>query len=238
MHGSPPRPFVPRVTSTRLSKAVPSAEFTLSRPFVPGAERAPTDSVRPDYQTSAAEEDRSALPSIDAFLETVPEITPRPVLSANDPFAADFASEEEELPPVEHFVDPMPSVGEYGVDQSVETEAADSFGFAPAEVSEATASDGGEWGETDWQQFDWRSAARLGETGDTEATNAWAATDWDASVPQPRQRRPTAAQALATALDEIAKRIRDGELALPMSGMPSDAGSIAASLAALLGMNR
>jgi hypothetical protein len=239
MQGSPQRPFVPRLTPTKGQPAIGFSDFAVSRPFVPGADRERAESLRREYQASGAADDRATLPSIEAFLDrSVPVASTRATPKTQEDYATDFASEEDELPPVEHFVDLLPSVGDYAADLGADKGGSESFGFADTTASESATSDGGEWGETDWQQFDWRSAARLGETGDTEATNAWAATDWNASAPQARERRPTAAQALATALDEIARRIRDGEVAMPMSGMPSDPGSIAASLAALLGINR
>jgi hypothetical protein len=50
--------------------------------------------------------------------------------------------------------------------------------------------------------------------------------------------RPTAAQAIASALDEIARRIRDGELVVPPSAAVPDPTSIAATLASLLGIRK
>jgi hypothetical protein len=44
--------------------------------------------------------------------------------------------------------------------------------------------------------------------------------------------RPTAAQAIASALDQIAQRIRSGELA---AGGATDPATLAATLAAILG---
>ena len=68
------------------------------------------------------------------------------------------------------------------------------------------------WGETDWQHYDWRAAAALGETSVDEATTEWAATDGDSTGHRPREPRQSAANAIATALDEIARRIREGDL--------------------------
>ncbi|HYN20312.1 MAG TPA: hypothetical protein VE078_05085, partial [Thermoanaerobaculia bacterium] len=94
------------------------------------------------------------------------------------------------------------------------------------------------WLETDWQHYDWRAAAALGESANDEATSAWATTDWDGAGAGARDPRPTAAQAIATALDEIARRIRDGELAVPGRGAMADPATIAATLAAILGVKR
>ena len=95
-----------------------------------------------------------------------------------------------------------------------------------------------DWVETDWQQYDWRSVAALGATGEREASTAWSETDWDAAVPRAREKKPTAAQAIASALDQIAQQIRDGHLALPGPGSVTDPRTIATTLAALLGMRQ
>jgi hypothetical protein len=92
------------------------------------------------------------------------------------------------------------------------------------------------WVETDWQHFDWRAAAALGDGVEAAASNEWATTDWEPAAPILRDNRPTAAQAIASALDQIAQRIRDGELAVPGSGSLTDPATIAASLAAILGV--
>jgi hypothetical protein len=177
------------------------------------------------------------MPPIEAFIEETSQTAPaRESTHVEEMYSAGYDTEDDELPPLEHFVDPLPLVGEFAADLEANEGVADRLEAEPAH-SEAT-SDSGQWGQTDWQQFDWRSAAALGETADSEATNAWAATDWDAGVPRAREVRPTPAQALAIALDEIAQRIRDGQLAIPISGVPSDPGSLAASLAALLGVKR
>jgi hypothetical protein len=94
-----------------------------------------------------------------------------------------------------------------------------------------------EWGETDWQHYDWRAAAALGETANDEASSAWATTDWDAGAPRARELRKAAAHAIAKALDEIAQRIRAGEVVAPGNGA-LDPTNIAATLAALLGAKR
>jgi hypothetical protein len=94
-----------------------------------------------------------------------------------------------------------------------------------------------EWGDTDWAQYDWRSAAALGEA-DHAASSAWSETDWENASPPARDVRETAAKAIADALDGIARRIRDGELAIPAPGPGVNPATIAATLAALLGVKR
>jgi hypothetical protein len=179
-----------------------SSDFALSRPFVPGAER-----------------ERIASFGIETTVESREE-TP----------AEEYAAEDE-LPPVEHFIDPLPDVGDFAADATTGLQEDQTYGGADAPVEDAAATD---WVETDWQQYDWRSAAALGDTGDNEASTAWAATEWDSSMPPVREPRPTPAQAIASALDQIAQRIRDGEL--PAPGGATDPKSIAATLAALLGI--
>lgn len=239
MQDSPQRPFVPRVTPTRAQPAIRSSDFAVTRPFVPGADRAAVESLGREYQ--AGESSATVVPMlpIEAFLDDAARPTSATeILYAEEAYSARYDADDDELPPLEHFVDPLPAVGDFATDPGSSEEVADRLGAEETTPEESAKSDSGEWAQTDWQQFDWRSAAALRDSADSEATNAWAATDWDSGVPRGREARQTPAQALAIALDEIAQRIRDGQLAPPAGGVPSDPGSIAASLAGLLGIKR
>lgn len=245
MASSPQRPFVPHRTPSRPRPAIgKSPEFRLARPFVPGAEHpggsiVGSDIVGSDTVQNALAPSPAAAAATraesDASLQPIEDYFHRPS-QAQAPIAPQFIADEfddgSELPPVEHFLDPLPRVDDFGpgTPEGVEAPAA-------GQPSESIAS---EWAHTDWQQYDWRSVAALAETADTAALNAWAATDWDAIGPgSDKAPQPTAAQAIATALHQIAKRIRDGELAVPMPGPgTTDPATIAATLAALLGIRQ
>jgi hypothetical protein len=156
----------------------------------------------------------------------------------SDPYESESDDERDELPPVEHFLDPLPIVQDFAPD----AEGALGDGW-PSESVAPTGASGGDpfaagWLETDWQQYDWRAAAALGESAERDASNAWATTDWDGTVPRARDLRPTSADAIATALDAIAQRIREGELAVPGSAATPDPAKLAAQLAALLGVKQ
>jgi hypothetical protein len=159
-------------------------------------------------------------------------------------FTAD-SGDSYDLPPVEHFLDPLPLV------DSLAPESADVlFADSPEPTLAGTDSDDYQpedpemfgledrgWVETGWQQFDWTGAAALGE-GSAEASDAWLETDWETTAPPVREFRETAAQAIANALDQIAHRIRNGELVVPPPNVTTDPATIAATLAALLGVRR
>lgn len=223
MPHSPERPFVPRRTPTKAQPAIGSADFMVSRPFVPSADRERLSSFSAEITAEDATERSSSLPPIESFLEPAPPVAPGTESAVDEEvFADSYAAEDEELPPVEHFIDPLPAVED----------------FAAAPETNATETD---WVETDWQQYDWRAAAALGDTGgagDAEASTAWASTDWDAGMQRARESRPTPAQAIAIALDQIAERIRNGELPMPSSGGLTDPKTIAATLAALMGIRQ
>jgi hypothetical protein len=190
----PQRPFVPHHTPTAARPPSAAPEFRLYRPFLPGVERGTVEPVAfaaRDYQQN----------------------------TGGDLYASDAEEEPEELPPVEHFLDPLPSVND----------------FAPE--AERHLSESG-WVETDWQHYDWRAAAALGEASVDEASTAWDATNWDKTGHRAREPRQSAAQAIATALDEIARRIREGDLSPSGPGPMTDPATIAATLAALLGVRR
>ena len=229
MAQSPHRPFVPHRTPTTGRPAINASEFRLSRPFIPGEERKAAVTFRAELTNVARAESAASLKPIEAFLDRSPEhaaLVARE--SSGDDFASDFEEASDELPPVEHFLDPLPAVGEFAPENQSALE-----GNASRPPLSTLAS---EWADADWQQYNWRAVAALGESGDSAASNDWAATDWDANRPRAKEVRPTAADAIASALDQIAQRIRDGDLAVPMPGAETDPGTIAATLAALLGI--
>ena len=236
----PQRPYVPHRTPTRAQPAISVADFALAKPFVPGADPL-SDAVLESAGIDAAPGARLAEPpmaSIEAFL-----VTPRASDAPRSDIAdeEDFAEESEELPPLEHFLDPLPPISDFSpaaIADGVEGTVADEFPDEPAEFR----SRGGEsdWVETDWQRYDWKSAGALGDTerAQAEASDAWAETDWEVPSIRKAERPRAPADAIAMALDQIARRIRTGDLSLPGDGSVADPATIAATLAALLGVRR
>jgi hypothetical protein len=177
---------------------------------------------------------------IEDFLDTSPAAeADYPEDTGAGPYASGVEDDPYELPPVEHFIDELPEVDQFAPENQRALQgngAVESEALGPG-ADRLDASESG-WLETEWQHFDWRAAAALGETANDEASSAWATTDWGGAVPKTGDLRQTAAHAIATALDEIAKRIRDGDLAVPGRGPMTDPATIAATLAALLGVKR
>jgi hypothetical protein len=238
----PQRPFVPHRTPTSPRPAISTSEFRLSPPFVPGSVR-DTSLPQSDAAIITGSEPlmEASLRSIDDFLDT----SPSPVAAygqdtSEDPYAAEFDDEPDELPPVEHFIDELPAVERFAPEVEGQRQGNGSAGSGGAESggvgSGSEPSEAG-WLETDWQHYDWRAAAALGDAPNDEASSAWATTDWGGTVPRAGDLRKTAAHAIATALDEIARRIREGDLAVP-AGPMTDPATVAATLAALLGVKR
>lgn len=214
---TPHRPFVPYRTPSTQAPSIRGEEFRLSRPFVHGVQS----------ERAGAE----LIPPIEHFLDAGPD-------KADDSLP-EFNYGGDELPPVEHFVDPLPGVGAFSPDEhgSLTGDSTGMAGVYASSDSPVAATEEQEWVLTDWQEYDWRGAAALGEGADPQATDAWAATDWERRATPPiRDLRETAAQAIATALDRIAQRIRSGELAVVPGGGVPDQATIAAALAALLGV--
>ena len=235
----PQRPYVPHRTPARAQPAISVADFALAKPFVPGADSmlgAAPESVGVDAAPEAPVAE-ATMASIETFL-----VTPRASDAPTSDVAEEenFAGEPEELPPLEHFLDPLPPISEFStpVADAVEGMLADEFPDEPADVK----SRGGEsdWVETDWQRYDWKSAGALGDTerAQSEASDAWAETDWEVPSPGKAERPRAPADAIAMALDQIARRIRTGDLSLPGDGSVADPATIAATLAALLGVRR
>lgn len=221
MQQRPQRPYVPHRTPKASRQVVTHSEFRLSKPFVPGSSNDQIGATRANDAVEAPAnryENPERLPDIDDFLDT---------------------DEPGELPPIEHFVDPLPAVGAFAPDAegALLDEMVAAMDYTSGGAAVAAGAETG-WVEDDWQHYDWRAAAALGEGVEAEASNEWATTDWDAHTPVVRQEKPTAAHAIANALDQIAQRIREGELTVPPPGALSDPTAIAATLAALLGVRR
>ncbi len=190
-------------------------------PAVSAAPVAPVAQV-PEF-AEAPRSDREQLPPIEVFL---------------DDKAFPGVEESRELPPVEHFLDPLPAVGGFAPDMAGalldDSTVAVDYLLPTTGRPETEAG----WGVDDWQQYDWRAAATLGEGADSQASNEWATTNWDTGTPGARKKL-SAAQAIANALDQIAQQIREGDLTIPSpGGALTDPGAIAATLAALLGVRR
>lgn len=234
MAHSPQRPFVPHPTPTKPRRKVRIPEFRLSKPFVAGASRAPAGIPTEIPAVEPVTSREESLPRIEEFLQT--EAAPLQPISAymEESFSSELA-EPDELPPVEHFLDPLPPVEHFTNDEYPGSYT--SGVTSNSNPGTQSPTDESDWLETDWQNYDWRAAAALGETTGTDASNAWAETDWDAGAPR-RNTPPTPAQAIATALDQIAQRIRDGELVVPSPTTMTDPAALAATVAALLGIRK
>lgn len=236
MPQKPQRPFVPHRTPTSPRPAITTSEFRLSPPFVPGSVRdTPLPQSDAAIITRAEPVMEASLRSIDDFLDTSPtQVAAFAQDTSEDPYGTEFDDEPDELPPVEHFIDELPAVERFapeGEGPRQRNAGAESGAGSGSEPSEAG------WLETDWQHYDWRAAAALGDAPNDEASSAWATTDWGGTAPKAGNLRKTAAHAIATALDEIARRIREGDLAVP-AGPMTDPATVAATLAALLGVKR
>ena len=235
MSQTPQRPYVPHRTPARGQPVIPPADFALARPFVPGADRLESAML----ESTPAQETAEPVASITEFLAAPRPIAPPPPVDVA--VEEELLEDTEELPPLEHFLDPLPPISEFSP-HADEVYAAEASEIADEPVDDsAPPATGGDWVETDWQRYDWKSAAALGdaEKSQDEASNAWATTDWE--IPSPRRAERLSkppADAIASALDQIAERIRNGNLPLPGDGSVADPATIAATLAALLGVRR
>ena len=227
----PQRPFIPHRTPKASRQVTTPSEFRVARPFVPGTspEEAEAAPLKPPVEFPAVESpaaprpDREHLPSIEVFLDD--DVSPSD-------------EESHEVPPVEHFLDPLPAVGSFApdADGALMEESAVAVDFTSTSATSRPETESG-WLVDDWQQYDWRAAATLRDGAESQASNDWATTDWEAGRSL-AQNKPSAAQAIANALDQIAQRIREGDLSVPPPGALTDPAAIAATLAALLGVKR
>ena len=142
------------------------------------------------------------------------------------------------LPYIEEFLDDLPSIDDFVLGPETHVEIA-SPAAAPAPIAESIAEDEG-FADADWQSYDWSGLASLGapEPEAAEAHAAWSSTSWDSTSGRfglsGGRRMVLPEEEVATALDEIARRIRSGELSLQeFRGTPPEA-AIAALFAAFL----
>jgi hypothetical protein len=178
------------------------------------------------------------------------------------PRAVESAPIADELPSIDEFVDDLPMIEEFLAPPPLpppQVEVTTSYDWAetslyrpptPPQPQPARASpvrtvpvpdiDSDGWAAGDWQSYDWRQVSSLGAPAPeaVEAHAAWSSTDWESTSKQLSDlaSRPGGlpAEEVARALDEIARRIRSGELSLErFHGTPPEA-AIAAVFAALL----
>lgn len=145
-------------------------------------------------------------------------------------------SAAEELPSIDDFLDHTPPIERYAPIQA-EPPVATEWSWGGEAAGSAPATPIAPEPTSDWEAFDWGSAASLGNAPPDAAAEAWASTDW--TEPQGgKAARQSAAEALARALDQIARRIRAGELSVPGPETVRDDAAMTATLAALLGVRR
>lgn len=136
------------------------------------------------------------------------------------------------IPSITEFLDDAPPIEDFAPSR----QGSDWPAWGGEAAAAAGAAEG--WASADWQGYDWNAASRLtANPSDAVAAEAWASTDWDEQKGSGRASQ-SAADALAEALDQIARRIRAGELSVSGSGAASGESPIAAALAALLGTHR
>ena len=230
MPQSPQRPYVPHRTPTRGQPAISTSDFMMSKPFIPDADLVRNALMAPAVEAVSGPNE-STVPSIESFLVTARPSAAQPAIA----FEQAIGEELEEAPPLEHFLDPLQPISDFSSEP-----AEPSTDFPDSSVGrEANAAADSDWVATDWQRYDWQSVAALGDTerAQAEASNDWATTDWGVPAPKHADRTKTPPDAIATALDQIAERIRKGDLGLPGAAV-SDPATIAATLAALLGVKR
>jgi hypothetical protein len=131
---------------------------------------------------------------------------------------------EDELPPIEQFLDDLPSIDDYVVE---------------ATASAVAVPEG--WAAAEWQEYDWQSLSQLAAPAveRERPRGGWAEDEWPAESPAsigPAAR--TAADEVADALDAMARRIRSGELSIDQLRGAAPEAAMAAALAALVRLRR
>lgn len=112
--------------------------------------------------------------------------------------------------------------------------------FAATDVTPAAEREqSGAWILEEWEQYDWKKAATLAADPDVEAAQqAWGDLDWEGSGNASGTTRQRPPEMVASILEGIARRIRQGELRVSASPGMTDEAALTAVLAALLGVRR
>ena len=159
----------------------------------------------------------------------------RPVSgSASVPVVPEAAADppaDDDLPPIEQFLDELPSIDDYLDEAAVETTA-----VAHEEKADSTVADHDSqgWATAGWQSYDWSGLAALA----APSSGRGRGTRWPNMEPDNQYAagtgRGTDAEEVARVLDDLAYRIRSGELPIDQfTNQPPEA-AMAAALAAVL----
>jgi hypothetical protein len=149
---------------------------------------------------------------------------------------------EDDLPPIEQFLDEYPSIEDYLAEEPEEIPQVPVAVGTPVDASAAAG-----WAGADWQSYDWNGIAHLATPPIARpAVNAELAGSggWpDAGSVSTRLLGDTlsvtsagssSAEEVARALDDIARRIRSGELTIDQFRSSPPEAAMAAALAAML----
>ena len=133
---------------------------------------------------------------------------------------------DDDYPLIEQFLDELPSIEDYLEDAPVQSEITPAPAFVPAEH------DAEGWAISAWQSYDWNSLAHLGRPSSDlmmMPEEAWAEGPLSISA----SAGPSADE-VAAALDDIAQRIRTGELPIDHLRNSGPEAAMAAVIAAML----
>ena len=156
MPHKPQRPFVPHRTPAAQARSVVPQSFRLPRPFVP-----PGVSVTPDNESKTAKP-ATTIARDEPSRAVIPVTVP--TLPGIEEFfdELNYQDEADQLPPIEHFVDPLPDVGGFAPEYGLEAEPGESLPGPELPADEAGRSG---WVAAGWQEYNWGAAAELGEGG-------------------------------------------------------------------------
>jgi hypothetical protein len=147
---------------------------------------------------------------------------------------------EDDLPPIEQFLDEFPSIDDYLADeQEVPSPPEFLFDDQPPEPEG--------WAGGDWHSYDWQGVAALATPPAARPAlqaELGAGTGWPGGEPMTTQSigdtlsvssaGASSAEEVARALDDIARRIRSGELTIDQFRSSPPEAAMAAALAAML----
>lgn len=156
---------------------------------------------------------------------------------------------EDDFPPIEQFLDEYPSIDDYLAEEEPESTvpampvATDNPDPGPSSAD----TDG--WAVSEWQAYDWNGIASLAPRDEEQSAvrpgwgdeNEWPEPDAEAFTTQSigeglsvTATEGSGAEEVARALDDMARRIRSGELTIDQFRTSSPEAAMAAALAAML----
>ena len=156
---------------------------------------------------------------------------------------------EDDFPPIEQFLDEYPSIDDYLAEEEAEAVSPEVAVATVDPEPPLSSAEPDEWAAAEWQSYDWNGLASLAprEEEQSRPEAEWGdENEWPEPAPETFTTQSigeglsvtategSGAEEVARAFDDMARRIRSGELTIDQLRTSSPEAAMAAALAAML----